>query len=48
MVSAHLEKAVQYFYFKRRYDNDPDHRPEFHVPPEMALELIKVATMLQC
>jgi transcription elongation factor B subunit 1 len=46
--SAHLEKAVQYFHFKHKYDNDPDHRPDFHVPPEMAVDLIKVATLLQC
>lgn len=43
-----LEKAAQYFYYKFKYDNDPDGRPEFSVPPEMALDLIKVATLLQC
>lgn len=43
-----LEATIQYFYFKVRFEKDPDHRPEFHVAPEMALELIKVATLLQC
>lgn len=48
-VSARLlEKAIQYFYYKNRYDGDPDHRPGFHVPPDMALDLIHVANQLQC
>lgn len=46
--AALLEKTVQYFYFKHRYESDPENRPTFHVPHEMAIELIKVATMLQC
>lgn len=43
-----LEKTIQYFYHKYRYDNDPEHRPEFNVPYEMAIELIQVATQMQC
>lgn len=43
-----LEKTVQYFYFKHRYESDPENRPNFHVPHDMAVDLIKVATMLQC
>lgn len=41
-----LEKAIQYFYYKHRYDNDPDNRPAFNVPPEMALDLMLVANYL--
>jgi transcription elongation factor B subunit 1 len=41
-----LEKAIQYFHYKYRYDNDPDNRPTFHVPPEMALDLMLVAHFL--
>ena len=48
VTAVHLEKVVQYFYYKFRYDNDPDHRPDFYVPPEMALDLIQIATTLQC
>lgn len=43
-----LEKTVQYFYFKHRYESDPENRPQFHVPFEIAVDLIKVATLLQC
>eukprot|EP00906_Rhabdomonas_costata_P031004 RCo043819 len=45
--AAILEKAIQYFYYKTRYDNDPDNRPPFHVPPEMALDLMLVAHYLE-
>eukprot|EP01059_Diplonema_ambulator_P025248 TRINITY_DN4226_c0_g1_i1.p1 TRINITY_DN4226_c0_g1~~TRINITY_DN4226_c0_g1_i1.p1 ORF type:complete len:113 (+),score=33.28 TRINITY_DN4226_c0_g1_i1:214-552(+) len=43
-----LEKTIQYFYYKHRYDNEPDDRPEFEVPPEMALDLMVVASLLGC
>eukprot|EP00759_Apiculatamorpha_spiralis_P009632 PhF_6_TR16798/c0_g1_i1/m.25373/K03872/TCEB1; transcription elongation factor B, polypeptide 1 len=43
-----LEKAIQYFYYKTRYDNDPDRRPKFEVPPMMALQLMMAAKTLQC
>jgi transcription elongation factor B subunit 1 len=48
IAGKHLEATIQYFYFKVRFEKDPDNRPEFHVAPEMALDLIKVATLLQC
>ncbi|KAJ9461935.1 Elongin-C [Diplonema papillatum] len=43
-----LEKAIQYFYYKHRYDNDPDDRPDFDVPPPIALDLMIVASYLGC
>ncbi len=46
--AALLEKTVQYFYFKHRYEGDPENRPTFVVAHDMALDLIKVATLLQC
>eukprot|EP01012_Entosiphon_sulcatum_P018641 TRINITY_DN2339_c0_g1_i1.p1 TRINITY_DN2339_c0_g1~~TRINITY_DN2339_c0_g1_i1.p1 ORF type:complete len:115 (+),score=10.02 TRINITY_DN2339_c0_g1_i1:87-431(+) len=47
-IDSHLlEKAIQYFYYKHRYDNDPDHRPNFPVPPEIALDLMLVAHYLE-
>jgi transcription elongation factor B subunit 1 len=48
IAANHLEKAVQYFYYRVKYENNPDQRTDFHVAPEMALDLIKVATLLQC
>eukprot|EP00995_Heteronema_vittatum_P013028 NODE_907_length_1142_cov_37.551693_g627_i0.p9 GENE.NODE_907_length_1142_cov_37.551693_g627_i0~~NODE_907_length_1142_cov_37.551693_g627_i0.p9 ORF type:complete len:64 (+),score=32.86 NODE_907_length_1142_cov_37.551693_g627_i0:34-225(+) len=42
-----LEKAVQYFHYKHRYETDPDNRPPFQVPPEMALDLMLVAHYLE-
>lgn len=46
--AALLEKTVQYFYYKHRYEGDAENRPTFHVAHDMALDLIKVATLLQC
>eukprot|EP01060_Flectonema_neradi_P029728 TRINITY_DN4170_c0_g4_i1.p1 TRINITY_DN4170_c0_g4~~TRINITY_DN4170_c0_g4_i1.p1 ORF type:complete len:111 (+),score=12.84 TRINITY_DN4170_c0_g4_i1:79-411(+) len=43
-----LEKAIQYFYYKIRYDNDPEERVEFKVPPSIALDLMIVASHLGC
>ena len=43
-----LEKAVQYFYYKHRYDNDPEERADFDVPPTIALDLMIVASYLGC
>jgi len=42
-----LEKVCQYFYFKLRYQNTPTKSiPEFEVPPEHALELLKASNYL--
>eukprot|EP00760_Papus_ankaliazontas_P034143 PhM_4_TR7007/c0_g1_i1/m.39544/K03872/TCEB1; transcription elongation factor B, polypeptide 1 len=46
--AAVLEKAIQYFYYKVRYDHDPDNRPDFIVAPTMALDLMLAAKQLQC
>lgn len=46
--AKHLEKMIQYWYFKNRYEHDPSNRPTFEVPPEMALELIQVAQNYKC
>ena len=43
-----VEKLCQYFYYKHRYDNDPDRRPPFDVPPEMAVDLMRLAMELHC
>ena len=41
-----LEKVIQYFYYKRRYQNSRVPIPEFHIEPEIALELLMAANYL--
>ncbi len=43
-----LEIVVQYFHYKQRYEHAADTRPPFKVDPSVALELLRVATKLQC
>lgn len=43
-----LEIVVQYFHYKQRYEHAADKRPAFSVDPAVALELMRVATKLQC
>jgi len=40
-----LEKVIQYFYYKVKYTNNPS-RPEFHIQPEIALDLLMAANFL--
>ncbi|KAL0488586.1 transcription elongation factor B polypeptide 1 [Acrasis kona] len=42
-----VEKLVQYLYYKMRYDHDPDNRPQFHIEPSIALNLMVAAHYLQ-
>eukprot|EP00884_Botryococcus_braunii_P015666 jgi/Botrbrau1/2783/Bobra.0164s0060.1 len=42
-----LEKTCQYFYYKLQYNNAPAKSiPEFHIPPELALELLRASNFL--
>ncbi|EIE21569.1 POZ domain-containing protein [Coccomyxa subellipsoidea C-169] len=42
-----LEKICEYFYYKLRYQNESSNSiPEFQLPPEIALELLKAANYL--
>ncbi|KAI8905834.1 BTB/POZ protein, partial [Gorgonomyces haynaldii] len=42
-----LEKVCQYLYYKTRYSNSMDTSvPEFHVDPQMALELLMASDFL--
>jgi len=41
-----LEKVVQYFYYKTRYNNSATENPEFPIEPEIALELLMAANFL--
>eukprot|EP00958_Prasinococcus_capsulatus_P017931 scaffold2058_cov403-Prasinococcus_capsulatus_cf.AAC.14 len=41
-----LEKICQYFYYKLRYMNNTSNIPEFHIEPEIALELLMAANYL--
>jgi len=41
-----LEKVIQYFYFKLKYNNATMEIPEFTIDPEIALELLMAANFL--
>ena len=42
-----LEKCCEYFYYKLKYANVPSKNiPAFHVPPELALELLVASNFL--
>ncbi|KAH9599721.1 hypothetical protein LSM04_002521 [Trypanosoma melophagium] len=43
-----LEVVLQYLHYKHRYEGDTGDRPPFRVPVEGALEVMKVAAVLQC
>lgn len=41
-----LEKVCQYFYYKLQCNRSTGATPEFHIPPEEALELLMAANFL--
>lgn len=43
-----LEIVVQYLHFHYRYEREPEGRPELRIPPQYAMQVMKVATVLQC
>jgi len=43
-----LQKVVHYFQYKEKYTNSATEIPEFHVAPELALELLMAANFLDC
>ena len=43
-----LEIVVQYLHFHYRYEFEPEGRPELRIPPQYAMQVMKVATTLQC
>lgn len=43
-----LAKVCQYFIYKVRYTNSSTEIPEFHITPEIALELLMAANFLDC
>eukprot|EP00762_Andalucia_godoyi_P001237 ANDGO_04758.mRNA.1 Elongin-C len=42
-----VERAIQYLHYKKKWDHEPDERPQFPIDPESALQLILVADFLQ-
>lgn len=46
--TAVLERVVQYFHFKIKYTNSKVPIPEFHIPPELALDTMMTANFLDC
>ena len=43
-----LEKVIQYFHYKQRYQNSREPVPEFPVNPEQALALLMASNFLDC
>uniref|UniRef100_A0A0N4V4M9 Elongin-C n=1 Tax=Enterobius vermicularis TaxID=51028 RepID=A0A0N4V4M9_ENTVE len=43
-----LQKVCQYFAYKVRFTNSATEIPEFHIAPEVALELLMAANFLDC
>ncbi|RYH02883.1 hypothetical protein EON65_47655 [archaeon] len=43
-----LEKLIQFLYYKVRYTNSSQRIPEFHVEPEIAMELLIAGGYLDC
>lgn len=43
-----LEKVVQYLYYKVRYTNSTQRIAEFHIEPEIAVELLMASNYLDC
>lgn len=41
-----VEVAVQYLYYKQRYDHEPDKRPEFEFDFHISLELLLLSHYL--
>ncbi|KAG8342543.1 hypothetical protein ERJ75_001191900 [Trypanosoma vivax] len=41
-----LEMVVQYMYYKHRYEGDAGERPPFDVPADLALDLMRLASVL--
>jgi elongin-C len=45
---AILERVCQYFYYKLRHTGSKEALPQFHLPPEQALELLLASNYLDC
>ena len=43
-----LEKVVQYLHYKIQNSNSASRIPEFHIEPEIALELLVASNYLNC
>jgi len=41
-----LEVVCQYFYYSWKYKLHTGERPEFYIPPELAVELLMVSNFL--
>ncbi|KAK6352765.1 hypothetical protein TWF696_004767 [Orbilia brochopaga] len=47
MNAVILEKICEYFCYKEKYAGRKGDIPDFHIPPEMALELMTMADFLE-
>lgn len=41
-----LEKVIEYFHYKLKYNNSTGEIPEFAIQPEIAIELLEAANFL--
>ena len=48
ITSAVLEKVIQYWHYKVKYQGSTKAIPEFHIPPELALNVLIAADYLEC
>lgn len=43
-----LEKVIEYFHYKHRYNNSRVPIPEFQIAPDMAIDVLIAANYLEC
>jgi transcription elongation factor B subunit 1 len=48
ITSAVLEKVIEYWHYKVKYQGSAAKLPEFHIPPELALQVLIASDYLEC
>jgi hypothetical protein len=49
ITSAVLEKVIEYWHYKVKYQSSQGAKlPEFHIPPELALQVLIASDYLEC
>jgi transcription elongation factor B subunit 1 len=46
--TAVLEKVIEYWHYKVKHQGATKTLPEFHIPPELALQVLIAADYLEC
>lgn len=42
-----LEPCIQYFYYRIKWNDNPEERPEFRIDPKIAISLLNAASLLE-